>query len=343
MTDRLEPPVRRLQQAIEEAVLLLLPGGDIEFASQEAYQLLGCESSAELDARWFELRPALAAALESLGDEPGIPQHATLELTDGSYLTLELSRIDEELGGGARVRLRPGSPLDEGSSDRELAARLRATNRLFKTIRHDVRSPLNAASLFLQIVSESVTSDDLSIPFDVRDELDQHLDLIRSELGELDQFIQRFLAQALPPRDEAEEDLDLFVLVTEVCKRFQRFAKLNQFEIELRECRQLLRTRGRRNCLEQAFVHLILFLIDHVPGLDHIEIDLREEHEHCRVEISYRAGPNGSAPERSSSLAAQQTSDIGWAIARRGVESHGGELVLESELPRARVRLPRIP
>src|ERR1039458_4843986 len=85
-------------------------------------------------------------------------------------------------------------------NDIEMSRRLSASGRLTRGVAHEVKNPINAIVLHLQLVQNKLQQDD--------PETRRHMDIIGDEIHRLDRVVQ-ILVDFTRPRDLQLEDLDL--------------------------------------------------------------------------------------------------------------------------------------
>src|SRR5690606_156130 len=89
--------------------------------------------------------------------------------------------------------------------------KLAAVGTLAAGLAHEIRNPLNAAGLQLSLLSRRIHK----LPPEERGNLEQPLELVRTELSRLNSLLGDFLAFARP-RDYARYPIDLSALVERI-------------------------------------------------------------------------------------------------------------------------------
>jgi len=209
--------------------------------------------------------------------------------------------------------------LDE---TRRLNEELAALGSLAANLAHEIRNPLNALSINLELLEE-----DLAVrrtPVDT-------VELARREVGRLSRLVNDFLVYARPTAPSMEEfdggELlsDVSGLLTPTCQRFG---------VELKvECPGV-RVHGDRGQLGQVLVNLALNAVQAMDGLPRRQVGLRAQAEGDAVVLEVAdTGPGVPEGELRRVREAFYTrrkggTGLGLAIADRIVTAHRGRLEL---------------
>jgi len=205
---------------------------------------------------------------------------------------------------------------------RRLNEELAALGSLAANLAHEIRNPLNALSINLELLEE-----DLAVrrtPVDT-------VELARREVGRLSRLVNDFLVYARPTAPSMEEfdggELlsDVSALLTPTCQRFG---------VELKvECPGV-RVHGDRGQLSQVLVNLALNAVQAMDGLPRRQVGLRAQAEGDAVVLEVAdTGPGVPEGELRRVREAFYTrrkggTGLGLAIADRIVTAHRGRLEL---------------
>jgi signal transduction histidine kinase len=218
--------------------------------------------------------------------------------------------------------------------DEELAA----LGSLAANLAHEIRNPLNALSINLELLEEDLA---------VRKTQVDTVGLARREVGRLSRLVNDFLVYARPAAPTMEEFsgeellADVTALLAPTCERFG---------VELRVESSEVRVRGDRGQLSQVLVNLALNAVQAMDGWPSRKLALRvsaNDAAAVRLDVA-DTGPGIPAAELRRVREAFYTrrkggTGLGLAIAERIVNAHHGRLELTNRPEGgllARVTLP---
>ena len=123
------------------------------------------------------------------------------DAADGRRVQVSLDFIQEKgTPIGALLTMRDAESVRRIEDDIEISRRLSASGRLTRGVAHEVKNPINAIVLHLQLLQNKLQQDDP----DTR----RHMDIIGDEIHRLDRVVQ-ILVDFTRPRDLHLEDVDL--------------------------------------------------------------------------------------------------------------------------------------
>jgi PAS domain S-box-containing protein len=123
------------------------------------------------------------------------------DAADGRRVQVSLDFIQEKgTPIGALLTMRDAESVRRIEDEIEMSRRLSASGRLTRGVAHEVKNPINAIVLHLQLLQNKMKQDD---PDTLR-----HMDIIGSEIHRLDRVVQ-ILVDFTRPRDLRLEDVDL--------------------------------------------------------------------------------------------------------------------------------------
>jgi PAS domain S-box-containing protein len=130
------------------------------------------------------------------------------EAADGRRVQVSLDFIQEKgTPIGALLTMRDAESVRRIEDEIEMSRRLSASGRMTRGVAHEVKNPINAIVLHLQLLQNKLQQDDP----DTR----RHMDIIGSEIHRLDRVVQ-ILVDFTRPRDLRLEDVDLRKLLESV-------------------------------------------------------------------------------------------------------------------------------
>ena len=123
------------------------------------------------------------------------------DAVDGRRVQVSLDFIQEKgTPIGALLTMRDAESVRRIEDEIEISRRLSASGRLTRGVAHEVKNPINAIVLHLQLLQNKLQQDDP----DTR----RHMDIIGNEIHRLDRVVQ-ILVDFTRPQDLRLEDLDL--------------------------------------------------------------------------------------------------------------------------------------
>ncbi len=209
-------------------------------------------------------------------------------------------------------------------------------------IAHEVRNPLNALQINLQILDQELRA---LLP-EGSGHIYAVLGKISREVSNLDNFVSEFLRYARPPRLKLELVPVGQVLGDLVTFLGPQFAD-KQVALRLAVGGGPKQIRADSFQLKLALLNLLLNALQATPAGGTVEIAAARDGAQLSIEI--RDSGEGVAPERIERVfdvfftTREGGTGLGLPIARRIIDEHGGSLVLESAPGRgtvARILLP---
>jgi len=210
---------------------------------------------------------------------------------------------------------------------RELPLREEAFARLADGLVHDVRNPLNALSIHLQLLSDKAETAGLS------EALGAHLVAIRKQVGRTEELLRRFLRFA-SPRPEALTTVDLAGLVQQVVETCSYDARHTGVQVEVALAPTPVACEASR--LARAILALVMRGIDHAGAGGQLEVSLSPVERDAVLRV------RDTAPTCLEGVGSGSGWDVSLPAAREIVEVHRGNLLTRAEgcLSEVEVRLP---
>jgi signal transduction histidine kinase len=323
-----------LSRVMNVGLLLAGSAGRLEFANTLALELLGCESEEELQQRWTEFRRLLQIDV-ALPTSAVKPKRITVNfpLAKGMrFLRLEIHTPHEEACTGCLVLLKDRQAGDILETDLLLASRMRSLVHVYRVLAHDLKAPLNAMQLTLELLADSVGHDAGS---DGRGRRQRHVEVLREELARLNRILQTMLDQK-EPMDAVPQIFDLREVIREVVVLLAPQARGQRVEMRTQVPEATVPLRGYRDRLKQALLNIAINGLEAMPGGGRLAIDLTAQATGVCVRI---ADTGSGIPEELLDeidqiyFTTKKTgSGIGLYVARLVVESHGGAILVRSDL-----------
>jgi signal transduction histidine kinase len=211
-----------------------------------------------------------------------------------------------------------------------LASQMRSLAHVYGVLAHDLKAPLNAMQLALDLLADSLADPGPPAEAAAGERRQRYLAILREELARLDRVLRAMLEQK-EPIASAAASFDLREVIQEVARLLLRPARRQRVEVRL-DLPAAMTMTGYRERLKQALLDLALSGLEAMPEGGRLGIAAAAQGDSLVVTVEDTGAGGRSA------------SGIGLYMARLVVESHGGEMVDEAQPGRGarfRVLLPR--
>jgi len=320
--------------SLEDAVIFLNSQRDVVFCNQAAERFL--------DRKMEELAGSpLEAALPQ--GHPLLPIEAKLFETewrdrnrpikiagsDGQARELAVSsyRLNEgEQAGGGVLVLKDLEPVRAVESLVTYSQKLAALGRLTSGLAHEVKNPLNAMRIHLELLKARLP--------EPPPEVSENLDVIAQEIQRLDRVVQGFL-KFMRPQDLRLEPVDVNAVVSDVARVARAEAALTRVEIALDLGSGLPPVTGDAELLQQACANLVSNAIQAMPQGGTLTLATRMLPQGA-LEVRVKDQGVGIAPENLDKIfrlyysTKERGSGIGLSLVYRIVQMHDGRIDVES-------------
>ena len=220
--------------------------------------------------------------------------------------------------------------------------RLNALRLLAAGVAHEIGNPLNSLHIHLQLMERGVQK----LHDGEKAELEQSIDVARSEVNRLDSIVTQFLKAIRPSRPQLRPE-NVNTIVEEAVRFFAPELQDREILIEQELRSDLPLLQLDRDQMKQAFYNVIKNSVEavHRHGRLRIRTDLADTHVIVRFDDS---GGGMSAENLSRVFEPYFTtkpsgSGLGLLIVRRIVREHGGELSIESNQGKGLTLTIRLP
>jgi signal transduction histidine kinase len=184
----------------------------------------------------------------------------------------------------------------EQAQEHRLAAQMRALAEIAPAVAHDLRAPINAMVLNLEVLRETISGGRAGEPGG-HERLLRYTGVLRDELARLHRSLEVFLGH-ISPRSDRTEALDLRDLASELAALLTAPARKRQIEVAASLPAERVVITANPYLLRQALLHFGLAALAAVPQPGRLEVTLGSDHGRARLRIAGRAretSPAGSA------------------------------------------------
>ena len=336
----LKTNVERLLEELEDAVLIFARDRRLIAAAGAVDKILGRSGNALLNQTINDIFPPgtapglfLSQAVQTgrplrnrrvplSGPEPGLntPRPGL------PFALLSIEFLGPSAEGGMLVRLRDPEATRQIGRQLQTADRLSAISRLTKGVAHEVKNPLNAMLMHVELARMKLAHGDY--------DLGQQMDIITSEIMRLDRVVKTFLDFTRPVQLNLTE-MPLRDFMEEIAGFARPQATAAGIEIvEHIEVEDSLITVDA-DLLKQAVFNIVVNAIEAMPNGGALRFDASLKGDDAEVRIT-DSGP-GIPPEVKEKIydlyftTKQHGSGIGLAMTYRIVQLHDGTIDFASE------------
>ena len=257
-----------------------------------------------------------------------------IETEDGRRIQIALDFIEE--GGeriGALLTLRDAESVRRIESEIELSHRLAAIGRLASGVGHEVKNPINAIVVHLEVLRQKLQQMDP----DTR----RHMDVIASEIQRLDRVVQ-MLIDFTRPVELRLTDIDLSRIVDEVLSLASPDAERHGVRVIRQLAAETLPVRVDADLLKQALLNVVLNGVQAMPQGGNLEVAARRAGDR-EIVIEVRDQGAGIAPEIRDKVfnlyftTKKAGTGIGLAMTYKVMQLHHGSIDFAPASPRGTV------
>ena len=155
-TERRGQQMGALAHLIKVGVVLLRRGLEVDHVSRRALEILGSTDQDAFLAWWDGVRPTVREHVKSA---PGLDGSWSVGLdapAEGGRIEAELHLLEGEDCDDYLMLLRDPRALEALQADARLASQLEGLGRVYRTMAHELRAPLSAMMINLDLLRESL-------------------------------------------------------------------------------------------------------------------------------------------------------------------------------------------
>jgi signal transduction histidine kinase len=219
--------------------------------------------------------------------------------------------------------------LDRLATELDVASRLAAISRITGGVAHEIKNPLNAISLRLDLLQAKLGHPD--------EELSGEIEILSKEVRRLDRVVKTFLDFSRPV-DVKLTEVDLVAIAREVADLTTPQAALAHIKIWFDAEAETAPIRGDSDMLKQAILNLVLNGIEAMKNGGNLWLRVSRQSNDVLLNVS-DDGPGIPAEARDKVFqlyftTKQRGSGIGLAMTYRAVQLHNGTINFSTELGR---------
>ena len=262
-----------------------------------------------------------------------------IEASNGRRVQLSLDFIQEKgTQIGALLTMRDAESARRIEDEIELSRRISATGRVTRGVAHEVKNPINAIVLHLQLLRNKLQVID--------PDTSRHVDIIDSEIHRLDRVVQ-ILVDFTRPRDLHLEETDLRLVLDEVSLLAAPDAEQHGVKLQRELPAEPIPVKIDVDFIKQAILNVVLNGVQAMPNGGTLSITASREDDVVVTEIRDQGA--GIPPEVQDKIfelyftTKKTGSGIGLAQTYQVMQWHYGSVDFESADGKGttfRLRLP---
>ena len=256
----LKDNVDQLMSKLQDGLMLFSRDSRIVLVSAPVESFLG-RPRGELLGRSvqevFARDSMLGAALLDAFERRRTMSQREFEVAGGKRVQVSLDFVQEKNSQiGALLIMRDTEPARRIGDEIEMSRRLSASSRVTRGVAHEVKNPINAIVLHLQLLQNKLAQEEP----DTR----RHMDIIDSEIRRLDRVVQT-LVDFTRPRDLHLEEIDLRIMLEDVAQLAGPDAEQHGVAIDLHMPDQRLPVKVDIDLMKQAILNVVINGVQAMP------------------------------------------------------------------------------
>lgn len=324
-----------LLKALDIGALVLEPDLELAFANERAAELLGCREPAELSRRWnSEFRDRIVAVSRQTPAVTGRPVELDLAMSadaDAARLKVELYQLGADSCEGYLALVKSTESLEALEAELGLAIQMRGLTRFYAAFAHDLKAPLNAMVMTLELLK--LTVQDSAEDGPAHEKQLKYVGVLNEEIRRLDRQLRSLLSHTAPPRPQRQE-LDLGGLLRDLETLLAPQARHQRVTLTTRLPDEPVTLVGQADRLKQAMLNILINALEAMPSGGTLGIEL--ERRDGAAQLTVRDSGPGIPPELLAAIydmhftTKNGGTGVGLYVARSVVQSHGGAVEVQS-------------
>jgi len=370
-------PVESVVDRLEDAVAMVNPDGQVVFANAAIRAALPEAAAGSKLTAWPQLHPYREVVERALATRQSVgPLSRRLTLSgDGEddeteqwLMAHALLHADQRFMGVMLVARDLGY-IGRVQSTLRYSQKAAALGRLLAGVAHEVKNPLNAMTIHLELLKQKLGGGAVARPVARAAEgggggvrvadappvqvtvesssVLNHVSVIGSEIRRLDEVVQGFLKFSRP-EELALEPVDLAALVTDVGDVIGPQASAAGVRLSIAPATDLPRVSADSSLLRQALLNLALNAVQAMPMGGVLRFESRRAADR-QVELVISDTGEGISPEHLSRIfdlyftTKDAGSGIGLSMVYRTIQLHDGHIEVQSTPGRGTTFTIRLP
>lgn len=281
----LKDNVDQLMSKLQDGLMLFARDSRVVLVSAPVEGFLGRPRSELLGRpvdQLFDRNSRLGAALLDAFERRRPISQREFESAGGKRIQVSLDFVQEKNSQiGALLIMRDTESVQRIGDEIEMSRRLSASGRLTRGVAHEVKNPINAIVLHLQLLQNKLSQQEP----DTR----RHMDIIESEIHRLDRVVQT-LVDFTRPRNLHLETVDLRRLLDDVAQLAGPDAEQHGVTIRRQRAPEPLIVKADVDLMKQALLNVVINGVQSMPQGGTLTISARHEENAVVAEVSDEGG-----------------------------------------------------
>ncbi len=326
----------KMLDTLRDGVLLFTEDGRAAMASDAAAHFLDKPESELVGSgvgQIFDEQTALGGAVLRAFEAGRQVSGESVTLEDGREVQFSLDRIHGGAGSGQAmgtlVTLRDVESAAQLEQELEVSRRLAAVGRLTAGVGHEVKNPINAMVVHLELLKSKLAGMDAGASSGAQ----RHVEILAGEMQRLDRVVET-LADFSRPMELHLQDRDVRDVVAAVMELIGAEMEENGVEVLIDVPREPVVARMDAGLMQQALLNLLLNGMQAMPGGGPMRVTIRREHHVAVVQVADSGeGIAQDVLPRIFDLyftTKAKGSGIGLSMTYRILQMHGGAMEVRS-------------
>jgi PAS domain S-box-containing protein len=272
--------VDQIMSSLQDGLMLFTRDSRVVLVSAAVERFLGRARSEMLGRDAKEIfsaeSPIGALMLDAFRLHHNVAQRE-IEMPNGRRVEISLDFIQEKgTQIGALLTVRDADSVRRIEDEIELSRRISASGRVTRGVAHEVKNPINAIVLHLQLLRNKLKQ--------VDPDTYRHVDIIDSEIHRLDRVVQ-ILVDFTRPRDLRLEDTDLRLILDEVSLLATPDAEQHGVKLLRKLPAEAIPVKVDVDFAKQAILNVVLNGVQAMPGGGTLTLSAFREEDTVVTEI----------------------------------------------------------
>jgi signal transduction histidine kinase len=328
--DTLKGNIGQIVKSLEEKLIFINPERNIILLSPSAATLLNATVENSIGKPIHQVLPSDHPLLNLIETAFGVRRDLTkvdLQIPPlNKAITVRIHFLEENHRSmGALVILQDPETVAKLEGHLEYANKLSALSRLSSGVAHEVKNPLNAIVIHLELLRSSISGS----------ESEKSLSIITHEIKRLDRVVRNFLNFNRPIEVHLQET-EIPPLIQDVVSLAESEAKQNGIQIQVENHHRLPTVRLDRDLVRQCLLNIVLNGCQAM--LKGGNLTIASQARNGTLEIGVHDTGVGISPQNREKIfnlyytTKENGNGIGLATVFKIIQLHNGEVTVDSEV-----------